>query len=73
MKVAILDSRDYYFFLNSFYSGTKERFTTADPPLVKQPFSAERFFTDVFYSIDKYWWIVFLIGAALFFGRKLFF
>ncbi|MHA4807328.1 hypothetical protein ACX0G9_04455 [Flavitalea flava] len=72
MKEAIRNSQDYPNFMNGFYSGSKGHFKTSNSPLKKQPLSADRFLTDVFYLIDLYWWMVFLLGAVLFFGRKLF-
>ena len=67
MKVAIADSPDYQSFYKDFYSGTKRTLTKPSGAGI------DRMLTEIFYRIDQYWWIIFLVGAALFFCRKLFF
>jgi hypothetical protein len=72
MKIAIRNSEDYQNFYYDFYSGTKKGFAVGKPP-GSQGRSPDSLLTETFYLIDKYWWILFIVGAALFFGRKLFF
>ena len=71
MKIAIRTSEDYQNFYYDFYSGAKKGFAIGKIQS-SQGQSLDSLLTEVFYLIDKYWWILFIAGAALFFGRKLF-
>ena len=71
MKIAIRNSEDYQNFYYDFYSGAKNGFAIGKTPRSQRQ-SLDSVLTDFFYLIDQYWWIVFIVGAALFFGRKLF-
>jgi len=72
MKIAIRNSEDYQNFYYDFYSGAKKGFAIGKIQNGRGR-SLDSRLTEAFYLIDQYWWIVFLVGAALFFGRKLFF
>ncbi len=72
MKIAIRTSEDYQNFYYDFYSGAKKGFAIGKIQ-GSQGKSLDSLLTEVFYLIDQYWWILFIVGAALFFGRKLFF
>ena len=71
MKIAIRNSEDYQNFYYDFYSGAKKGFAIGKTQS-SQGQSLDSLLTEAFYLIDKYWWILFIAGAALFFGRKLF-
>ena len=69
MKVDIIQNSDYTSFCNCFYSPGRKPLSV---PATKPRHSLDLALTNGFHFLDKYWWIFFLLAAAIFFGRKLF-